>query len=144
MKKILIATALLAMVGCASPYKNASYTDKSTPDERNIEATGAAAVEAARANRSTNVSSTGRNVKTEQPIVYTPLDQYDMSNGRRVVYKPNGERDHRAELRLLQLEKQHQKPGYGDYASDRMSDEFDYRMKRKIDAEVQRFMDKLF
>ena len=60
-----------------------------------------------------------------------------------VVYT-NGKRDHRAELRLLQMEMQYQQPSYGRYAADRTKREFDYRLKRKIDKEVDRLMDKIF
>jgi len=76
---------------------------------------------------------------TEQPTnrnVIATADKY-------VVYT-NGKRDHRAELRLLQMEMQYQQPSYGRYATDRTKREFDYRLKRKIDKEVDRLMDKIF
>lgn len=60
-----------------------------------------------------------------------------------VVYT-NGKRDHRAELRLLQMEMQYRQPSYSQYATDRTKREFDYRLKRKIDKEVDRLMDKIF
>lgn len=60
-----------------------------------------------------------------------------------VVYT-NGKRDHRAELKLLQMEMQYRQPSYSRYAADRTKREFDYRLKRKIDKEVDRLMDKIF
>jgi len=140
MKLFLVLPFLALTIGCASPYQNASYTDKSTPEQRDIEASGAAAVEAARSNRSTN-----GNIQTNvQPAVkLSANDQYDIDNGRYVVYH-NGKRDHRAELRLLQQKSQYQRKGYGSYANDRFKRQFDYKMKRKIDEEVQRVIDKIF
>jgi hypothetical protein len=76
---------------------------------------------------------------TEQPTngnVIATADKY-------VVYT-NGKRDHRAELRLLQMEMQYKQPSYGRYATDRTKREFDYRLKRKIDKEVDRLMAKIF
>ena len=70
------------------------------------------------------------------PNVIATADKY-------VVYT-NGKRDHRAELRLLQMERQHKKPPYVEYTTDRTKREFDYRFKRKIDKEIDRFMDKVF
>lgn len=60
-----------------------------------------------------------------------------------VVYT-NGKRDHRAELRLLQMEMQYRQPSYSRYATDRIKREFDYRLKRKIEKELNRLMDKVF
>jgi len=70
------------------------------------------------------------------PNVIATADKY-------VVYT-NGKRDHRAELRLLQMESQYKKPSYSQYAADRTKREFDYRLKRKIDKEIDRLMDKIF
>lgn len=140
MKYLLAIFALSSMIGCAS--QPSTYEDRSTPEQRDIKATGQAATEAARHNNSSHVGSYNARTTTQHQL--TGLDQYDISNGRYVIYGQDGKRDHRAELRLLQADKQYKKPGYGDYASDRMSNEFDYRLKRKIDAEVERFMDKIF
>ena len=74
--------------------------------------------------------------ETTSPNIIATADKY-------VVYT-NGKRDHRAELRLLQMERQYIKPSYVEYATDRTKREFDYRFKRKIDKEIDRFMDKLF
>lgn len=76
---------------------------------------------------------------TQEPIssnVIATADKY-------VVYT-NGKRDHRAELRLLQMERQYQKPTYIQYSAERTKREFDYRLKRKIDKEVDRLMDRIF
>lgn len=141
MKYLVAVLALSTMVGCAS--QPSTYEDSSTPEQRSIKATGQAATEAARHNNSSHVGSYNTSVYSQKHNL-TSIDQYDINNGRYVIYGKDGERDHRAELRLLQADKQHKKSGYGDYASDRMNDEFDYRLKRKIDAEVERFMDKIF
>jgi hypothetical protein len=141
MKYLLAVLALSSMIGCAS--QPSTYEDNSTPDKRDIKATGQAATEAARSNssRNGNIQTT-----THTPIKVSHIDTYDMQNGRYVVYGPNGKRDHRAELRLLR-DRQNSRNGrghYGEYTSNQMSREFDHRMKRKIDKEVQRFMDKIF
>lgn len=136
MKKLLIAIALLSTVGCAS--QPSTYTDKSTPDQRNIEATGRAATEAARSN-------TSRNASVTTPVHMSSNDRYDLENGRYVVYK-NGKRDHRSELKLLQksMHNRNGRQSLGDYTSNRMSREWDHRIRRKVDAEVNRLMEKIF
>jgi len=65
------------------------------------------------------------------------------TTGNYVVYR-DGKRDHRAELRLMQQSMQYQKPGYGTYAVESFKRDFDYRAKRKIDAEVDRLLDRIF
>lgn len=60
-----------------------------------------------------------------------------------VVYT-NGKRDHRAELRLLQMELQYKKHRYVDYTVDQVKRRGDYEIKRKIDAEINRVMKKIF
>jgi hypothetical protein len=141
MKYLLAIFALSSMIGCAS--QPSTYEDKSTPDQRDIKATGQAATEAARSNssRNGNIQTT-----THTPIKVSHIDNYDMQNGRYVVYGPDGKRDHRAELRLLR-DRQNSRNGrgnYGEYTSNVAGREFDHRMKRKIDKEIERFMDKIF
>ena len=63
--------------------------------------------------------------------------------GKYVVYT-NGKRDHRAELRLLQMEKQYKQNRYVDYTIDQVKRRGDYEIKRKIDAEINRVMKKVF
>ena len=67
------------------------------------------------------------------------------TTGGYIVYK-EGKRDHRAELKLMQqqMHKRNGRLGVGEYAGNRISREFDHRIKRKIDAEVDRVMDKIF
>jgi hypothetical protein len=125
-------------VGCAT--QPSTYEDTSTKDQRNIKATGSAATEAAKSN-------TSRHSQTESAttgLKLSHIEQYDLQNGRYVVIGPDGKRDHRAELRLLQQNAQYRKPGYGEYASDRFSREFDYRLKRSIDRKVDEWIKKVF
>jgi len=67
------------------------------------------------------------------------------TTGGYIVYK-DGKRDHRAELKLMQqhMHNRNGRMSVGDYAGNRISREFDHRLKRKIDAEVDRVMDKIF
>ena len=74
--------------------------------------------------------------QSSPPVVGTTTGNY-------VVYR-DGKRDHRAELRLMQQSMQYQKPGYGAYAVESFKRNFDYRAKRKIDAEVNRALNKVF
>lgn len=125
MKYSFMALCLLLSVGCAS--QPSVYEDKSTANQRNITATGAAAVEAAKSNNSSNV-----NVKAEvKPNGY-------------IVYDSNGQRDHRAELMLLQKSKQYKQPSYSNFAATEFKREFNRRANRSIDAEIDRLMDKIF
>jgi len=51
MKKILSITFMIALTGC-STWGGGTYSDTTTDNKRQIEATGAAAAEAAKSNRS--------------------------------------------------------------------------------------------
>jgi hypothetical protein len=139
MKHLIFLALLSTMIGCAS--QPSTYEDTSTPEQRNIKATGQAATEAARSN-----SSRHGDIKTTStaPIKLSSNAKYDLENGRYVVLRPDGSRDHRAELRLLQERSQYNRSGYGSYTRDRWKRQFDYKMKRKIDEEVQRVIDKIF
>ena len=140
MKQFLFVLALLPMVGCTT-YANSTYTDKSTKDTRHIEATGAAAVQAAKSNTSQNADVRVEGMK----ISHNSHQEQIPTSGRYVVFGPDGKRDHRAELRLLQQQKQYKPYGnYGDYTSQQAKRQFDHRMKRKIDDKVQRLMEKIF
>ena len=68
----------------------------------------------------------------------------DLPTSERYVVYTNGKRDHRMELRLLQMEKQHRNPSYGSYTKDQFERKFDHRLKVKIDKELERLMDKIF
>ena len=139
MKYLIAILALSSMIGCAS--QPSTYEDKSTPEQRDIKATGQAATEAARSNTSRN-----GNIQTGVPIKLSHIDQYDIQTGRYVVIGPNGKRDHRAELRMMQtnMHNRNGRQGVGTYTRNQMSREWDHRIKRKIDDEIQRFMDKVF
>ena len=143
MKKFLFILMMLPMVGC-STYSNSTYKDNSTADRRDIEATGAAAVEAAKSNTDKNVDIKGLQVS------HNTHHQADvtMTTGkhRYVVFGPDGKRDHRAELRLMQqsMHNRNGRQSVGEYTQNRLDREWDHRVKRKIDAEIDRFMDKIF
>jgi len=142
MKQFAFILMLLPMVGCTT-YANSTYKDTSTADQRQIEATGAAAVEAAKSNTDKNVKVEGLQVSSN---TYDTGRMIPTAN-RYIVFGPDGTRDHRAELKLLseyQKKKNNGRGNYGEYTSTRASREFDHRMKRKIDAEIDRFMEKIF
>lgn len=121
LKMTVAAVAVALSTGCA--VQPSTYEDRSTPGERNIRATGAAAVEAAKSNRSTNA-----NIESNGGVGFT-------------VYDANGNRDRSAEAALR---RQRLNDSYSDYTRRRLSNEFDWRMKRKINNKVRRFMDNLF
>lgn len=144
MKQLLFILMMLPMIGCTT-YANSTYKDNSTADRRDIEATGAAAVEAAKSNTDKNVKVEGLQVSQLDPR-HSSVQMNTGGKHRYVVFGPNGERDHRAELRLMQqsMHNRNGRQSFGEYTSNRASREFDHRMKRKIDAEIDRFMDKIF
>ena len=148
MKNFAFILMLLPMVGC-STYANSTYKDNSTADRRDIEATGAAAVEAAKSNTDKNADIDIRGLQVSHNTHHQNMGNPNIqmpTAGRYVVFGPDGKRDHRAELRLLQnsMHNRNGRQGFGEYTGNRMSREFDHRMKRKIDAEIDRFMDKIF
>ena len=133
MKYLIAILAMSTCVGCAS--QPSTYEDRSTPEQRDVSATGMAAVEAARSNRSTNAD-----IKIEGSA-----NVQGTTTGDIVVYR-NGKRDHRAELRMMQ-QQMHNRNGrqsVGEYTENRFDREWDHRVKRKIDAEMDRFLDKIF
>lgn len=140
MKHLIFLALLSTMIGCAS--QPSTYEDKSTPEQRDITATGQAATEAARSNRSTN---TNVQANAGRQIELTDIDRYDLANGRYVIYK-DGKRDHRAELRMMQQQSQQngRRSRYGEWASDNFRRKYDYQLKRKIDKEIDRIIDKIF
>ena len=143
MKQIIAALALLATVGCAT--QPSTYTDLSTPDQRNIQATGQAATEAARSNRSTNADVEVRgngNISLPMSTQQANDPRYD-----RQLYNADGTRNRAAERAyFMQNANSRSRQGntYGDYTAQRARSQFDWRMKRKIDKEIERFMEKLF
>ena len=138
MKHLIAALTLLSSVGCAS--HPSTYTDLSTPDQRNIQATGQAATEAARSNQSINADIEvrgGSNLTTS-----TGNGQYD-----RRLYNADGTRNRAAERALFQSNSYQRSRGnrsYTDYTRQRASSKFDNRMKRAINEELDRFFDKVF
>ena len=145
----VLIVILVSAIGCAS--QPSSYVDKSTPEQRNIEATGAAAVEAARSNSSTNVNIesnvplvSGVKVSSNQSGTY-----YSQLPSICCAYHPDGSRNHQREHEIYvekQYAKQQRERGntYGGYATQRASSQFDWRLKQKIDKEIDRFMEKIF
>jgi len=140
MKYLVAILALSSMIGCAS--QPSTYEDRSTPDQRDIKATGQAATEAARSNSSKNadVEIRGTQVSHNAHVDSHPNDEYTF-----IVYRPDGTRDHRAELRLRQQAMNNRfSEGIGTYTKNTASREWDRRMRRKISAEIDRVMDKIF
>lgn len=144
MKQFAFILMLLPMVGCTT-YSNSTYKDNSTADRRDIEATGAAAVEAAKSNTDKNADIDIKGLQVSHNT-HHQADVTMATSGRYVVFGPDGKRDHRAELKLLQnsMHNRNGRQGFGEYTKNRADREFDHRLKRKIDAEVDRFMDKIF
>lgn len=128
-------------MGCAS--QPSTYTDTSTPAQRNVEATGAAATEAARSNRSTNGDVEMRGVSVSQ-INLSGLPKYDSRTGRRIIYDQNGNRDHRAELQNIYRTDHQGRQGYLGYTASTFKREADYELKRKINKKIDRIVDKIF
>ena len=140
MKYLFAVLILSTCVGCAS--QPSTYVDWSTPDQRDIKATGQAATEAARSNSSKNadVKVQGTQISQNTHAVSHPNDEYTF-----IVYRPDGSRDHRAELRLRQQAMNNRfSEGIGTYTKNQTSREWDRRMRRKISAEIDRVMDKIF
>ena len=133
--KVAIAAVLMsvASVGCATTPS--TYTDTSTPDQKNIQATGMAAVEAARSNR--NVTQ----------VNFVP-GQWDGTSvdhlGNPIIYDANGRIDHRASIRYQQRRDQYKQPSISQWAGREFKREADYKMKRKIRAKIDKITDKLF
>lgn len=118
LKVIVAAVAMVLSTGCAS--QSSVYVDRSTPEQRDVRATGAAAVEAARSNSSQNVNieaSRGVSVQSSSGGRYSAGTQYQRN-------QPSN--------------------SYSGYATDRISSEFDWRMKQKINTKVRGLMNDLF
>lgn len=136
-KTLVLMVATFAIVGCTS--QPSTYADKSTPNQRDIEATGAAATEAARSNSSQNSDikiesnvTTGKTMKTSQKEAI----DYRQLPGVCCAYNADGTRDHKREHEIYidkQYAKQQRERGetYGGSASQRASTEFDRRAKHK-------------
>jgi hypothetical protein len=143
LKQSIITIALLLSVGCAS--QPSTYTDKSTPERRDIQATGAAATEAARSNRSTNADIRGVHLSS----VNDSNTDYRQLPGVCCAYYPDGSRNYQREHDLY-VQKQYGRiqrergNTYSGYASQQWKRGFDRKVERKIDLEVNRVLDKVF
>lgn len=128
MKKIfLVSFAVIALTGCVSP---GTYTNKSTPDGIVIEATGMAAVEAARSNPSFNCPTCQASNSIQQERQYAPAQKTGY--------------DHRQELRDIGRNRQYQRPSIAQSVRDDFHREFRYNATRKARKEISRIMDKIF
>ena len=134
-QSLVLALSIVITTGCVT--QPSTYEDRSTAEQRDIHATGAAAVEAARSNRSHNHLQP----VTEEVIEYTIIEQ---PNGDFMIVDQNGKRDHRAEMRILQQRWQHKRDGLGDYARRSFNNQFKYRAQRSIDKKIRKLMDKWF
>lgn len=153
LKQSIITIALLLSVGCAS--QPSTYTDKSTPERRDIQATGAAATEAARSNSSTNADlkqnhSSGNNMRgLNLSSVNDSNTDYRQLPGVCCAYYPDGSRNYQREHDLY-VQKQYGRiqrergNTYSGYASQQWKRGFDRKVERKIDLEVNRVLDKVF
>jgi hypothetical protein len=121
LKIIVAAVAVSLSTACAS--HPSVYEDRSTSAQRDIRATGAAAVEAAKSNTSQNAD-----IKASRGVSYT-------------VYDSEGRRDYAAEARLR---RDRLNGTYSGYAAERFSQEFDWRMKHKINTKIRNRMQELF
>jgi hypothetical protein len=150
MKALFAVSAIVLATGCAT--QPSTYTDTSTPDQRNIQATGAAATEAARSNSSQNA-----NIKTEG-LQLTQVSQPQsrtfkyMPHGNIYVYFPDGSRDFDMERELIYAEdrnkynyrqRQHDN-SYTGYYVDEFKRRADVKIRHKIRKESQRLVDKIF
>lgn len=130
MKSLLLASAVVvSLTGCVNA---GTYTNKSTPDGIEIEATGMAAVEAARANPSFNCPTCQASADTKR-YNYTPSYSRTKTGA-----------EHRAELREIGRRAQYQRPSIGEWAQQEFKREVRYNTTRKIRKEISRFMDRVF
>jgi hypothetical protein len=139
MKRVLLTSLILIpLYGCST--QPSTYNDTSTPGQRNIQATGQAATEAARSNRSTN-----GDIEVRSNIPLTHAGQQAVNESGYTVYNPDGTRNHRAELRLMYP---HNNPNrsnsYASYGKDYFKQEADYEMKRKIRKKIDKWIEDIF
>lgn len=109
--------------GCA--YQPSTYIDKSTITQKNIEATGQAAVEAAKSNTSHNVNRWDGSVD---------------HLGNPIVYKSDGKIDHRASIKLKQAMDHEGERSISEYTLDQIRREAKYKSKQNI----RKFVNKIF
>jgi hypothetical protein len=137
MKKAILLTLVLApLVGCAT--QPSTYVDMSTADQRDVRATGAAAVAAAHSNTSKNVNvlETGSgNIRTSNGTIVKGNENPNLPY---TIYKADGTRDHRAELKAAA--DRNNRRSSGSY----FSREFSYELDRKIRKQVDRTIDDIF
>lgn len=144
LKQSIITIALLLSVGCAS--QPSTYTDRSTPERRDVQATGSAATEAARSNRSTNADIRGVHLSS---VSNSNNTDYSQLPGICCAYYPDGSRNYQREHDLY-VQKQYSRiqrergSTYSGYATQQWKRGFDRKMERKIDLEVNRVLDKVF
>ena len=134
-RSYVLSLTVVGVTGCSTQPSTYEYHYKTDDEEMTISSTGSSSVYTGMVNTSHRGSVHLKQTPTPGHLILTG-DKY-------LVYK-NGERDHRSELRLLQMESQYKKPSYGTYTVDQTKREFDYRLKRKIDREIDRLMDKIF
>jgi len=149
MKTLFAVSAIILATGCAT--QPSTYTDKSTPDQRNIEATGAAATEAARSNSSQNANIKAEGMQLTQ--VSQPQGRtFRIDNrGFTYVYFPDGSRDFDMERELIYAQDRNKynyrhRPNntYSGYYVDEFKRRADVKIRYKIRKETQRLVDKLF
>lgn len=143
MKQLIAICSIVLVTGCAT--QPSTYVDRSTPDKRDIEATGRAAVEAAKSNTSNNVDVEGVQVgHTHTPGVWDgkTVD----SRGMPIVFDQFGNKDIRASLRAIYERDDHnyQRGGYIRWATEDFKRQADYKIKRNIRKRITKITDKIF
>lgn len=134
-RSYVLGLTVVGVTGCSTQPSTYEYHYKTDDEEMTISSTGSSSVYSSMVNTSHRGS-----MKNESVVI---PDGLILTDDRILVYK-NGKRDHRSELRLLQMEKQHRNPSYGSYTKDQFERKFDHRLKVKIDKELDRLMDKIF
>ena len=157
-KAVFAITAFIITTGCAS--QPSTYKDTSTPEQRNIEATGQAATEAARSNTSNNADAkidVQRTDNSPMTISAAPtssyrVEEYPSNTGPGVEYRVyrDGRRDFDMEFELRRqamINKAAARNGRSGYVGqylDETKRQFDRNMDRKISKSVRNLMEKIF
>jgi len=141
--KAAIALAVMSFttIGCATATPS-TYTDTSTAEQKNIQATGAAAVEAARANQNRTLIQGTTAVGSPNTLVWDGVSVDHMGNP--IIYGMDGKPDYRASIRFNQRRNQYKQPGLVDWAVNDFKRDAEYKAKRKIRRKINKITDKLF
>jgi len=147
LQQTTIAIAMLLTIGCST--QPSTYVDNSTADQRDIQATGAAATAAAHSNNSKNVDiEVNSNVPLVRGTNVSSLNYQELP-GVCCAYNSDGTRNYEREHEIY-IQKQYgriqrdRRNTYSGYASQRAKQNFKNKMERKIDEKINHFLNKLF